>query len=114
MAFEEDSIGLMGEYSEIPSYIHLFEQFWTFHMLRDICLETNRYAGSLDENRRLRGGRGWHPITVKELKVFFAISLYMGMKKLQNVKAYWAKSEEIFYCNVIAGLFTRKCFMTLT
>jgi hypothetical protein len=114
MAFEEDSIGLTGEYSEIPSYIHLFEQFWTFHMLRDICLETNRYAGSLDENRRPRGGRGWYPVTVKELKVFLAISLYMGMKKLPNVKAYWAKSEEIFYCNVIAGLFTRKRFMTLT
>jgi hypothetical protein len=40
--------------------------------------------------------------------------LYMGMKKLPNVKANWAKSKEILYCNVIASLFTRKCFMTLT
>jgi hypothetical protein len=113
ISFEDDSIGLTGEYTEIPSYIHLFEQFWTFHMLRDICLETNRYAGSLDEKGRARGGHGWYPVTVRELKVFLATSLYMGMKKLPNVKAYWAKSEEIFYCNVIAGLFTRKRFTTL-
>jgi hypothetical protein len=114
MLFEEESFGLTGEYTDIPSYIHLFEQFWTFHMLRDICLETNRYAGSLNENGRPRGGRGWYPVTVRELKAFLATSLYMGMKKLPNVKAYWAKSEDIFYCNVIAGLFTRKHFMTLT
>jgi hypothetical protein len=83
-------------------------------MLRDICLETNRYVGSLYEKGRPRGGRGWYPITVRELKVFLATSLYMTMKKLPNVKAYWAKSEEIFYYNVIVGLFTRKRFMTLT
>jgi hypothetical protein len=83
-------------------------------MLRDICLETNRYAGSLDEKGRPRGGRGWYPVTVRELKVFLATTLYMGMKKLPNVKAYWAKSEDIFYYNVIAGLFTRKRFMALT
>ena len=83
-------------------------------MLRDICLETNWYAGSLDEKRRPRGGHGSYPIMVRELKVFWATSLSMGMKKLPNVKANWAKSKEIFYCNVIASLFTRKHFMTLT
>jgi hypothetical protein len=96
MPFVEESSGLTGEYTEIPSYIHLFEQFWTFHMLRDICLETNRYASSLDEKGRPRGRVGWYPITVRELKAFLATALYMGMKKLPNVKAYWTKSEEIF------------------
>jgi hypothetical protein len=33
---------------------------------------------------------------VRELKAFLATALYMGMKKLPNVKAYWTKSEEIF------------------
>jgi hypothetical protein len=68
----------------------------------------------LDENGIPMGRDGWYPMTIKELKVFMACTLYMGMKKLPNVKAYWAKSEEIFYCHVIAGLFTRKCFMALT
>jgi hypothetical protein len=35
------------------------------------------------------------------------------MKKLRNIKAYWAKSEEFFYCDVISGLFTRKRFLKL-
>jgi hypothetical protein len=88
MPFVEESIGLTKEYTEIPSYIHLFEQFWTFHMLQDICLETNWYADSLDENGRLRAKTRWYPIMVRELKVFLAISLYMGMKKLPNMQAY--------------------------
>jgi hypothetical protein len=50
---------------------------------------------------------------MRELKMFLVMSLYMGMKKLPNVKAYWTKSKEIFYCIIIAGLFTRKRFMTL-
>lgn len=76
-------------------------------MLRDICRETNCYAGSLDEDGRPRGRDGWYPVTMKELQVFMACSLYMGMKKLPNVKAYWTKLEEIFYCHVIAGLFRK-------
>jgi hypothetical protein len=112
--FLGNSLGLTGEYNEIPSYVQFFEKFWTFNMLRDICVETNHYAGSLDEDGVPRDKVGWYPVIVKELKVFIATNLYMGMKKLPNVKAYWAKSEEIFYCHVIAGLFTRKWFMALT
>lgn len=41
-------------------------------MLRDICRETNRYAGSLYENGAPMGRDGWYPMTEKELKVFMA------------------------------------------
>ena len=37
----------------------------------------------------------------------------MCMKKLPNMKAYWAKNEKIFYCAKIVGLFTRKRFFAL-
>jgi hypothetical protein len=36
------------------------------------------------------------------------------MKRLPNVKAYWAKSEPFFYCAVIGGLLTRKWYLALT
>jgi hypothetical protein len=52
-------------------------------------------------------------MTEKELKVFMVVIFYMGMKKLPNMKAYWAKSKDFFYCNVIAGLFIRRRFMAL-
>ena len=31
---------------------------------------------------------GWYPLIIKESKSFVACSLYMGMKKLPNKKAY--------------------------
>jgi hypothetical protein len=51
--FIEECTGLTREHNEVPSYVHLFEQFWTSHLLRDICIEINQHVGSLDENGRL-------------------------------------------------------------
>jgi hypothetical protein len=47
--FIKEAIGLTGQYDAVPSYMQLFEKIWTTNMLRNICIETNRYAGSLDE-----------------------------------------------------------------
>jgi hypothetical protein len=113
MPFTGESYGLTQQYESIPLYVELFRKFWSHETLKRICRETNRYSSSLDKNGVLRGKGGWYPITEKELKVFMAVILYMGMKKLPNMKAYWAKSEEFFYCNVIAGLFMRKRFLAL-
>ena len=49
----------------------------------------------------------------KELRTFFAISLYMGMKRQLNIKSYWAKSKKLFYCPVISGLLTQRRFLAL-
>ena len=49
----------------------------------------------------------------KELRIFLAVILYMGMKKLPNMKAYWAKSEKLFYYKEITSLFPRKQFLAL-
>lgn len=37
----------------------------------------------------------------------------MGMKTLPNVKIDWGRSDGIFFCQVIVGLFTRKQFMAI-
>jgi hypothetical protein len=39
-------------------------------------------------------------MTVKELKAFIAVKLYMGLKKLPQVRFYWMKSEP--FCIVIS------------
>jgi hypothetical protein len=49
----------------------------------------------------------------KELRIFLAVSLYMGMKKKPNVRSYWAKLEPLFYCSVIANLLTQRQFLSL-
>jgi hypothetical protein len=78
--------------------MHLFRKFWPWDLIRQIRDETNCYVGSLDEDGRPRGHDidGWYPTTVLELQVFILISLYMGMKRLPNVKAYWEKLEPFF------------------
>ena len=80
--------GCIGAYNEVPTYIQFFEKFWTYNMLTDILIETNRYAGSLDEAEVPMDRKGWYPVTVRELKAFLACSLYIDMKKLPNKKAY--------------------------
>jgi hypothetical protein len=44
---------------------------------------------------------------------FLAVSLYMGMNKQPNIKSYWAKSEKLFYCPIIAKLLTQRRFLAL-
>jgi hypothetical protein len=36
--FSGEAPGLIRKYMLIPSYVQLFEKFWTFNMLRDICV----------------------------------------------------------------------------
>jgi hypothetical protein len=75
---------------------------------------TLRRDFDLSRHNRQRCCDGWYPTSVKELQVYLSISLYMGMKRLPNVKAYWAKSEPFFYCGIIGGLLTRKWYLALT
>lgn len=43
-----------------------------------------------------RGGKGWYPLDVEELKGFLAIAIYMGIKKQPNVRSYWQKKNLSF------------------
>jgi hypothetical protein len=96
----------------MPSFLHLFGLFWTREVLQNICIETNRYARVV-EGGKTKGGDDWYDMQEKELRTFLAVSLYIGMKKQPNVKSYWAKSEKLFYCPVIANLLTQRRFLAL-
>jgi hypothetical protein len=48
------------------------------------------------------------------LKAFFACSMYMGLKKLPNVRLYWMKSKPLLYCHVIVGMFSRTRFLVIS
>jgi hypothetical protein len=72
-------------WNKVPTMLQLFEIFWPHNVLRDIVIETNRYA-----TEDLRGGKtyGGKPLTISGLKAFIAILLYMGMKRQPNRKSY--------------------------
>jgi hypothetical protein len=104
--------GMKKSYRRMPSFLHLFGLFWTREVLHTICIETNRYA-KVVEDGKTKGGKDWYDLDEKELQIFLAVSLYMGMKKQPNVKSYWTKSEALFFCPVISNLLTQRRFLSL-
>jgi hypothetical protein len=77
--FSGDLVGVKKTYWRMPSFLHLFGIFWTRTVLRNICMETNRYAREVQDGKS-KGGEEWYDVDEKELRTFLAVSLYMGMK----------------------------------
>ena len=73
-------------YNLLPTFITLFELFWTPVIIDAIVRKTNRYAMALDALGRTLGGLDWKDLTIGGLKAFMAMALYMGMKKQPNYK----------------------------
>lgn len=92
--FSGPPVGLKNVYDKVPTMLQLFGFFWGRRVLRKICMETNRYATESltvqkedgTEETYTRGGPLWYSIDVAELKAFIALTLYMGLKKLANVR----------------------------
>ena len=75
-------------------------------------METNRYASKINPRskcnpKKLQGGETWFALHPPELRVFFAISLYMGIKIEPNVQCYWKKSCDFLWCPVISSIMTQ-------
>jgi hypothetical protein len=70
--------------------LQLFGSFWSRDTLNRIYAETNRYAKEELVYEKVNGemetytckGLEWYDMTVKELKTFMAMKLYMGLNKL--------------------------------
>ena len=94
--FTKENVGLIEDYESVSTYLVLFSLFWPVDLLRDIAYETNRYARSVDNDGRTWERRGWYPVTYKELQIFLAVVLYMGMKQLPNMHSFWEKATKYF------------------
>jgi Transposase IS4 len=110
LTYDPKRIELIGALSsnvfwrDFPTFLQLFQVFWTLNVVRDIMTEINRYATSVDANANTKGGPSWTACLVKELHVFIAIIMYMGMKRQLNMKSYWHKKGSIFHCATILSL----------
>jgi hypothetical protein len=82
--------------------------------LGKICAETNRYATTLNDKGKMRGGKGWWAVTVDELQAWIGISMLMGVKLLPNHQAYWKRSNPFMHCHVISNCMSRSRFERLT
>jgi hypothetical protein len=104
--------GPVKHYHSMPTFLQLFDLFWTYQTLRSIVRKTNRYAAE-DDNGKPRGGEDWELLSIHGLKAFLGIYVYMGMKKQPNLKSYCQKKGSIFHCPIIYESFTRERFMTI-
>jgi hypothetical protein len=94
--------------------LQFFVIYWPYNILRDIVIETNRYATEDLGDGKTYGGVDWEPLTVPGLKAFIVVLLYMGMKHQPNCKSYWQKEGSVFHCLVISNIMTGQRFEALT
>ena len=112
--FNGAGVGASSFLHIFPTFLQLWELFWPSTLLSSIVRETNRYATTpMGDGGRTMGGPQWKPFTISELKAFFAIHLYMGMKAQPNLKSYWQKAGSIFHCPIISDIMSRDRFTQL-
>jgi hypothetical protein len=97
----------------MPTFLHLFDLFWPYSILRKIVCETNRYAMESNGEGSTVGGPTWEVLTIAGLKAFMAVQMYMGMKKQPNMKSYWQRMGSFLHCPFISKMFTRDHFYAL-
>jgi hypothetical protein len=101
-------------FRDFPSPLLIFSRFFTSRTLQRICDETNRYAATVNQRGRLRGGPKWWNIIVDELQCWIGISMLMGIKILPNHRSYWMESEPFLHCRVISSCMSRNRFEIIT
>ena len=83
-------------------------------LLRRIVAETNWYATTVGLEGNTLGSPTWQHFTMAGLKVFFAISILMELKKQPNVKTYWQRKGSFFHCPMISQTFTWDPYQQIT
>lgn len=90
--------GLNIELPENPEPIDFFNILFKAEMWTIITEQTNLYATQRIENEQLKAKsrlQKWRPVTVDELKVFFALIIIMGLTRKGDLDAYWSTDEII-------------------
>ncbi|CAH1970884.1 unnamed protein product [Acanthoscelides obtectus] len=103
--FEEEAGPNLPDIIETPTdvFLHLFPE----DLIDHIVFQTNLYCV-----QKFGDGRNFVPTTKDEIKVFFAVNLLMGVKRLPSYKDYWS-SDEVLRDSFISGCISRDRFAWL-
>jgi hypothetical protein len=85
--------------------LQLFEQVFTDEILRVVARNTNKYAegrGQAD-----RSGHPWKGITLRDLKVWIAITILIGVVRVRQLPEFWSMDVRV-------GIFKASKFMPLS
>lgn len=85
-----------GSTVKVNSPLEAFFLFWSADILQHIVTETNRYAKDTIEHlkatKKLKAASRfsfWHDTDVREVCVYFAMQILMGISIRMNYKEYW-------------------------
>jgi Transposase IS4 len=88
----------------LPDYIrrpiHYFELFWTPEIWNTLVTNTNAYAYYKEaRHKENKGGRirWWKAVTLYEMRVFIALSIYIGITGTSNIESFWAKDSNTIH-----------------
>ena len=78
-------------------------------ILSSIVEETNRYAMQKTDSAtgRFARLRNYSPVTINELRIFFAMQIIMGVKRLPEISDYWSRYW-VFHDVQFASLMTSR------
>lgn len=97
--FTRPEPGVSMNFRKVPNPIGLFHHFIKPSSLREIAKETNRYASEvIKDDGGTRGGPNWSPVTYKDLEGYFAICIFMSVKRLPNLILYWSREHVLYHC----------------
>ena len=78
-----------------------------------LCTFTNSAATTMPRHRGKKRLQRWQPVVVREMKMYFAISSFLGVVKVQNRKEAWSR-ESIFGQPFLHGSMSLKRFEAIT
>ncbi|XP_026108480.1 piggyBac transposable element-derived protein 4-like [Carassius auratus] len=91
------------------SPLQYFELFFSKSVLKTILENTNANGAMRQDGKKMP----WEDITIKDLKSFIALVIYMGVLKCFSLTDYW-KTSDLYSLPYPARIMTGKKFLTIS
>ena len=94
--------------------VDFFTLYFDDNLLSLIALETNRYADQIIQQGVKPHARlsRWKPVTLDEIKVYIALQIVMGIRRLPEISDYWS-TNWLFSSPCFRGLMTSRRYAEL-
>ncbi|KAK7504155.1 hypothetical protein BaRGS_00004459 [Batillaria attramentaria] len=111
--------GLKVDFGDDPEPIDVYRFFINDEIIHHIKRETNRYARTAIEEKERAGPvskrslfGAWKPVSVCDLRNFFAICIHIGLVKKLKIHDYWSKHPAL-HTSYAAQIMPRDRFLAI-
>ncbi|KAK7097638.1 piggyBac transposable element-derived protein 4-like [Littorina saxatilis] len=104
-----------------PKALDAYSVFFTNDLVQRIQRETNQYArDAIEQKQRQNGGTlppksawaRWKPVTIPDMRNFFACCIHMGIVKKPRMSDYWSRHPAL-HASYCSQLMSRNRFMDI-